>query len=91
MFILLLEPLPISRGRVLGYRLGGENREFPGVVGTSIVKVMDYEMGKKTGISEREARENSLLYKAITAEAPSHASYYYPGAEKDCNKTCLSS
>ncbi len=69
-----------KQGRVLGYRLGGEKREFPGVVGTSIVKVMDYEIGK-TGISEREARENSLLYKAITAEAPSHASYY-PGAEK---------
>ncbi|TYR79811.1 CoA-disulfide reductase [Priestia megaterium] len=69
-----------KQGRILGYRLGGENRTFPGVLGTSVVKVMDLEIAK-TGISGKEAKEANINYKTVTTKAVNHASYY-PGSEE---------
>ncbi|MBM7704759.1 CoA-disulfide reductase [Metabacillus iocasae] len=85
--LVLNEPVHIAlgtiankQGRILGYNLGNEKKEFPGVVGTSVVKIAEFEVAK-TGISEKEAKQYKLSYKTVTEQANSHASYY-PNVEK---------
>ncbi|MCP1188676.1 CoA-disulfide reductase [Priestia flexa] len=69
-----------KQGRILGANLGGEDKHFPGVIGTSILKVMDLEIAK-TGITEKEAKAENLQYKAVTVDAYNHTPYY-PDATK---------
>ncbi|MFG3282570.1 FAD-dependent oxidoreductase [Streptomyces sp. NPDC048111] len=67
-----------KHGQVIGANVGGGYGTFPGVVGTAITKVCDTEVAR-TGLSEREAREEGLQYVTATIESTNVAGYY-PGA-----------
>ncbi len=68
-----------KHGRVIGTNITGGRDTFPGVVGTGVVKVFDYNVGR-TGLNESQAREAG--YTIITSLVPNfdHATYY-PGAK----------
>ncbi len=75
-----LAPAANKMGRVAGENIAGGHAEFPGVVGTSIIKVFNMEIGK-TGLSLREALENGFDAVAVDIEHASK-SHYYPGYSK---------
>ena len=67
-----------KHGRVIGTNLVGGSEVFPGVVGTGVVKVFDYNLGC-TGLSEIEARKSG--YEVVTTLCPGpDRAHYYPGA-----------
>jgi NADPH-dependent 2,4-dienoyl-CoA reductase/sulfur reductase-like enzyme/rhodanese-related sulfurtransferase len=66
-----------KHGRVIGTNLVGGNETFPGILGTCIVKVFDYNVGR-TGLTERQAREQGYDVVTILAPGPDRA-HYYPG------------
>lgn len=69
-----------KQGRTAGANaVRGPQLTFPGVAGTTIVKVMDLHVGK-TGLSEGEARRAGLDPLVAHIHATSHAGYY-PGAQ----------
>lgn len=67
-----------KHGRVIGTNLVGGHDSFPGVVGTGVVKVFDYNLGC-TGLSEREAKERGYSVVTTLCPGPDRA-HYYPGA-----------
>jgi NADPH-dependent 2,4-dienoyl-CoA reductase/sulfur reductase-like enzyme len=69
-----------KQGRVAGLNATGGYGTFPGVIGTAITKICEYEIGR-TGLSEREAKAAGFAYEAAKIEGTTRASYY-PGAEK---------
>jgi NADPH-dependent 2,4-dienoyl-CoA reductase/sulfur reductase-like enzyme len=69
-----------KQGRVAGLNASGGYGAFPGVIGTAITKICEYEIGR-TGLSEREAKAAGFAYEAAKIEGTTRASYY-PGAEK---------
>lgn len=63
-------------GRVIGDNITGTPSVFPGIVGTGVLKVFDYNIGK-TGLNEKQAREQG--YQVVTSLAPSpDCSHFYP-------------
>ncbi len=69
-----------KQGRATAMTLSGETDHFPGVLGTSIVKIFDMGVGK-TGMSEEEA--NKAGYDVVSVLVPADdRAHYYPGAEK---------
>jgi len=64
-------------GRVAGSNVAGAIMEFPGSLGTTLVKLFDYEIGF-TGIGEKDARENGFTPSSTFVRAMSRAAYY-PG------------
>ncbi len=75
-----LAPSGNKMGYVAGVNMAGGSMEFPGIVGTQITKFYDLQVGK-TGLTEREAREEGFEVRSafITANTKVH---YYPGAKK---------
>jgi NADPH-dependent 2,4-dienoyl-CoA reductase/sulfur reductase-like enzyme/rhodanese-related sulfurtransferase len=69
-----------KQGRVAGSNAAGGDLTFPGVIGTSIVKVCDLTAAK-TGLSEREARQLGYDALASFTHSNDHASYY-PGSKR---------
>jgi NADPH-dependent 2,4-dienoyl-CoA reductase/sulfur reductase-like enzyme len=69
-----------KEGRVAGINLGGGYATFPGVVGTAVSKVCDYEVAR-TGLKESEARAAGFDYLTSTVESTTRAGYF-PGATK---------
>lgn len=67
-----------KHGLVAGINLAGGDMEFPGVLGTAITRFQDLEIAR-TGLSEREARDLGLAYRAKTIDALTR-SHYFPGA-----------
>ena len=69
-----------KHGRVIGTNVTGGNESFPGVVGTSIAKVFDYNVGR-VGLSQSQAQQAG--YEVITALVPGyeHATYYPNGKD----------
>lgn len=68
-----------KHGRVIGDNITGGRTAFPGVVGTTVLKVFDFNVGR-TGLSESEARR--LGYEVVTSLAPApDCSDYYPDSE----------
>jgi NADPH-dependent 2,4-dienoyl-CoA reductase/sulfur reductase-like enzyme/rhodanese-related sulfurtransferase len=67
-----------KHGRIIGTNVTGGNDIFPGVLGTAIAKVFDYNVGR-AGLNESQAKEAG--YDTITSLVPTfdHATYY-PGA-----------
>src|SRR5690625_7040302 len=53
---------------------------FNGIVGRSLVKIFDLTL-RRTGLSEKEAKELKLSYDVLQDEARTHSGYY-PGVEK---------
>ena len=77
-----LAPAANKTGRIAGENMVGGHAEFPGILGTAIVKVFDYTM-TLTGVTETVARENQELFgpvDAVTITEKDKAGYY-PGAE----------
>ncbi|MGI6412284.1 MAG: CoA-disulfide reductase [Syntrophomonadaceae bacterium] len=64
-----------KQGRLLGDVILGRKVRFENSLGTVMLRCLDLEMAK-TGISEREARENGIEIGTITVTANSHARYY---------------
>jgi NADPH-dependent 2,4-dienoyl-CoA reductase/sulfur reductase-like enzyme len=69
-----------KEGRVVGVNATGGSLTFPGVIGTAVTKLCDYEIGR-TGLSEREAAEAGFASMAEKIEATSRAGYY-PGSSE---------
>ncbi len=67
-----------KHGRIIGTNVTGGNDIFPGVLGTAIAKVFDYNVGR-VGLSESQVKEAG--YDTAMSLVPSfdHATYY-PGA-----------
>jgi NADPH-dependent 2,4-dienoyl-CoA reductase/sulfur reductase-like enzyme/rhodanese-related sulfurtransferase len=69
-----------KHGRVIGTNVTGGDEIFPGILGTGIVKVFDFNVGK-TGLTEAQARENGL--ETVTASVSGDdAAGFYPGARQ---------
>jgi len=64
-----------KQGRIIGENLAGKKREFPGSLGTSVIRVLDVQAGK-TGISEKEARVHNITHKTVVVQSSNHAPYY---------------
>jgi rhodanese-related sulfurtransferase len=65
-----------KHGRVIANNLMGHQEKFRGVLGTSVVKVFDYNVGK-TGLTEMQAREAG--FDVVTTLNPSSdLPHYYP-------------
>jgi len=69
-----------KHGRVIGTNVAGGCEIFPGVLGTTIAKVFDYNVAR-TGLSESQAREAG--YDVVTSLVPGyeHATYYPKGKQ----------
>ena len=69
-----------KHGRVIGTNVTGGDETFPGVLGTSIAKVFDYNVGR-IGLSQSQAQQAG--YEVITALVPGYeyATYYPNGKE----------
>lgn len=65
-----------KQGRVIGSNLAGYRESYPGILGTSVMQVCDYNVGR-TGLTEKEARERG--YPVVTAlVAGQDAAHYHP-------------
>ena len=71
--------------RVAGINLGGGYATFPGVVGTAVTKVCDFEVGR-TGLTEHEASAAGFGAVTVTIDSTVRAGYF-PGAEPVTVKT----
>ena len=69
-----------KHGLVAGINISGGTMEFPGVLGTAITRFQDLEISR-TGLSEREAEEIGIPFRARTIDALTRA-HYFPGAAK---------
>ncbi|RQD70971.1 MAG: CoA-disulfide reductase [Tindallia sp. MSAO_Bac2] len=67
-----------KQGKIAGSVIAGKAEEMQGILGTSIVKVMDLAFGK-TGITEKEAENENIPVSTVTVKGYSHAKSY-PGA-----------
>jgi len=69
-----------KHGRIIGTNATGGSETFPGIVGTAVAKVFDYNVAR-TGLSETQAREAG--FDIVTSLVPTfeHATYY-PGARE---------
>ncbi len=67
-----------KQGRVAGINLGGGYATFPGVVGTAVSKICEWEVAR-TGLQEREIKAIGLDYVTARIESTTRANYY-PGA-----------
>jgi NADPH-dependent 2,4-dienoyl-CoA reductase/sulfur reductase-like enzyme len=63
-----------KQGRVAGENLAGMVSRFPGVVGTSIVRVFNLEVGS-VGLNTRQALEAGFRCDAVKVSAPAIADY----------------
>jgi NADPH-dependent 2,4-dienoyl-CoA reductase/sulfur reductase-like enzyme/rhodanese-related sulfurtransferase len=69
-----------KHGRVIGDNLAGRNERFPGILGTAIVKVFGYNVGR-TGLTEQQARAKG--YEVMTCVTPgADRPHYYPGSKQ---------
>jgi NADPH-dependent 2,4-dienoyl-CoA reductase/sulfur reductase-like enzyme len=64
-----------KQGRVAGINLGGGYATFPGVVGTAVSKICEWEVAR-TGLREREIKAIGLEYVSSRIESTTRASYY---------------
>lgn len=74
----------VKQGRVAGANAAGGYKVFRGVLGTSIVKIMDITAAK-TGLAEKEAQSLGLDHYVSYTCSLSHAGYY-PRASELCIK-----
>lgn len=69
-----------KQGRIAGGHIAGEKQELKGVLGTSILKVLNLSIGL-TGLTEREAKDLGLNYDAVLVKTSNHAGSY-PGRKR---------
>ncbi len=67
-----------KQARIAGINAAGGSAVFPGVLGTTIIRVIDFNAGK-TGLSVAEAEAHGL--KVETVAVPAHdRAHFFPGA-----------
>ncbi len=66
-----------KHGRVIANNLSGDRETFDGVLGTVIFKAFDYAVGR-TGLSEKEARDQGYQTETVICPGPDKA-HFYPG------------
>jgi NADPH-dependent 2,4-dienoyl-CoA reductase/sulfur reductase-like enzyme len=64
-----------KQGRIAGINIGGGYARFPGVAGTAITKICDFEIAR-TGLNERECQALGIEYVIGRVEGTSRAGYY---------------
>ena len=64
-----------KQGRIIAQSIMKQDNEFEGVLGTTVIKVIDMEAAK-TGITEKEAIKRGINFKTVTAKGKNHAGYY---------------
>jgi NADPH-dependent 2,4-dienoyl-CoA reductase/sulfur reductase-like enzyme len=69
-----------KHGLVAGINISGGAMEFPGVLGTAITRFQNLEIAR-TGLSEREAEEIGIPFRARTIDALTRA-HYFPGTAR---------
>lgn len=69
-----------KQGRVAGENAAGGNYEHDGILKTGITKIFELAAAR-TGLSERECRENSIDHITSRIKSVNHADYY-PGMER---------
>ncbi len=62
------------QGRVAGSNIGGEDDEFPGMLGTAVTKVFDLDVAR-TGLGMKEAGDLGLEAEKIEVKSNSQAHY----------------
>ncbi|HHU62760.1 MAG TPA: CoA-disulfide reductase [Clostridiales bacterium] len=67
-----------KQGRVAGANAAGDNKVFKGCLGTSIMKIFDLTLAK-TGLTEKEAKDEGLDYEISYTHSANHAEYF-PGS-----------
>lgn len=65
-------------GRIIGDNICGGNDKFPGVLGTTIVKVFQFNVGR-TGLTVTEAEKLGFRAESFICPAPDRA-HFYPGS-----------
>jgi NADPH-dependent 2,4-dienoyl-CoA reductase/sulfur reductase-like enzyme/rhodanese-related sulfurtransferase len=68
-----------KQGRVAGINAAGGDATFAGVLGTTIIRVFDYNAGK-TGLTERDARALGIDAVTVLSAAPDRA-HFFPAAK----------
>jgi NADPH-dependent 2,4-dienoyl-CoA reductase/sulfur reductase-like enzyme len=76
-FFLALGTVANKQGRVAGINIAGGQATFPGVVGTAMVKVFDWEVAR-TGLQEKELQQLGFPYVSAKIASQTRARYY-PG------------
>lgn len=76
-YFLPLGTVANKQGRVAGINIAGGQAAFPGVVGTAMVKVFDWEVAR-TGLQERELQKLGLSHVSAKIEGQTRPRYY-PG------------
>ncbi|MCF6237627.1 MAG: CoA-disulfide reductase [Candidatus Marinimicrobia bacterium] len=75
-----LAPSANKGGRIAGENMAGQLTQFPGILGTAVVKVFDYTIAQ-TGLTEKQAEQSSkygeISTTMITGGSRAH---YYPGS-----------
>lgn len=69
-----------KQGRMLADHLSGKETFFKGMLGSSSLKVLDFELGC-TGMNEQSAINNQVDYKVVKIKDVNQTSYY-PGQER---------
>jgi NADPH-dependent 2,4-dienoyl-CoA reductase/sulfur reductase-like enzyme len=64
-----------KQGRLTADAILGKEVHFNRTLGTTILRVMGFEMGK-TGVSDREAAANGMDTKSVTVQNISHSPYF---------------
>ncbi|WP_078381296.1 CoA-disulfide reductase [Sutcliffiella halmapala] len=64
-----------KHGRIAAANIAGEESSFPGILGTNVVKILEWTVAM-TGLTEKEAKEENFTVKTVLVETKSHASYY---------------
>ena len=67
-----------KQARVVANNICGIDTSYEGSIGSSILKLFNYNIGM-TGINEMTCKRNNITYKTIILSPYSHATYY-PGA-----------
>ncbi len=73
-----LAPVGNKMGYVAGSNIAGKEIHFPGVLGTSVTKFFDVEIGK-TGLTEAEAMKEGYDVRTAFIKAGTRP-HYYPGS-----------
>ncbi|WP_223700574.1 CoA-disulfide reductase [Sutcliffiella deserti] len=80
--LLLKKPVNIAlgttankHGRVAAENIAGNKAIFPGILGTNVVKILEWTAAM-TGLTEKEAEKENIMVQTVKVEANSHASYY---------------
>jgi NADPH-dependent 2,4-dienoyl-CoA reductase/sulfur reductase-like enzyme/rhodanese-related sulfurtransferase len=72
-----LASIAVRQGRVVGDNLAGLRTKFPGVLGTAVMKLLDFNVGR-TGLGEEQAREAGFSVGVCTI-GTNDRTHYYPG------------